>query len=926
MTLAVTPGTVCGVIMGPRRSVLFVLGALSALALWCAAPALALEPAGDGWYWQLPQPQGQILNAVAMPDATNAWAVGYGGAIVHSADGGASWSVQASTTTEPLAAVAFADAQHGCAVGGLFFESYIFGALDSVSSVILRTDDGGASWKIVAQPSKYPLTAVAFADAQTGWAVGKHGTILRTVDGGATWTAQVSGVTRPLWAVTFADARHGWAAGAEGLLLTTTDGGLTWSRIHGNGRFFWDECGSLAIDGAGTLWAAMGTLSMSGDFDRLLRSSDGGRHWRRVDLGWDYNMWSVVADGLRIAGVGPVDAEGMGDTSRVVLSTDGGQTWSTRVLGEGVELRGVALGGPQALCAVGGGTFWSADAGETWAGAGLPAGSVGSLDFVSPTEGWATGGGSYAALIGYFMSGGSAASVLHTADGASWQEQLSEPDRSFLDVDFVDAEHGWVVGTRGSIRYTADGGSTWTAQASGVSGYLLQVDAVDTADVWTVGIAWTREKTTPLLLRTTDGGDQWQQVSAPADCFPLVMSCLDTRDVWLAGVGEDGMELWHTVDAGATWTPAAMPGAQLKAVPLSLDFTDALHGWVVAEPVEGGQSVVLRTTDGGQTWTSVGEGVFTGNHFLSSVDFVDAEHGWVGGDRIFATSDGGATWTLQVDGLQMLAGLAAADQTHAWAGGDGGGILSTVDASGDTAAPTTLSEGARGWTRRATQIALTADDVGGSGVASTEYSLDGGAWQLYLAPFVFPAPSDHSGDGAHRLAYRSTDAGGLVGPVQSCVVRVDTVRPECKLRSGVIGRDGVLRIKGRIDDASTSYVDDFGIVVSRRGRTVVGSFWEGFRWPTGRWRLLRDSHMGFPGLTRGWYRVRLLAWDPAGNRQRVVGESRLLVKWRGGSSYPVPGAAPAIRRLVAPTRDASAPAWLPSDVRTVLERLAEHAR
>ena len=40
-----------------------------ALALCCAAPALALEPAGDGWYWQPPQPQGQLLNDVTFGDA-----------------------------------------------------------------------------------------------------------------------------------------------------------------------------------------------------------------------------------------------------------------------------------------------------------------------------------------------------------------------------------------------------------------------------------------------------------------------------------------------------------------------------------------------------------------------------------------------------------------------------------------------------------------------------------------------------------------------------------------------------------------------------------------------------------------------------------------------------------------------------------------
>jgi type 1 glutamine amidotransferase/regulation of enolase protein 1 (concanavalin A-like superfamily) len=45
-----------------------------------------------------------------------------------------------------------------------------------------------------------------------------------------------------------------------------------------------------------------------------------------------------------------------------------------------------------------------------------------------------------------------------------------------------------------------------------------------------------------------------------------------------------------------------------------------------------------------------------------------------------------------------------------------------------------------------------ADD--GSGVASVEYTLDSGAWTAYNGPFVVSAP------GAHRVAYRATDAAG----------------------------------------------------------------------------------------------------------------------------------------------------------------------
>ena len=782
------------------------------------------------------------------------------------------------------------------------------------------------TWHSSESPSRYPLTAVTFVDASAGWAVGKRGTILRTTDGGATWAAQRSGVRRSLWSVVFADDRRGWATGAGGLLLTTPDGGLTWRRIRGRGGFFWDECGSLAVDGAGALWAAMGTQSMSGEFDRLLRSVDGGHHWRKVDLGWDYNVWDVDAQGTRIAAAGPAD-EGSGyGTSRVVLSDDGGRTWRTRVVGQQVTLAGVAVGAPQAVCAVGHGTFWSADGGETWRGAGLPVPAAGSFDFVGAHEGWVTGGGGFLALFDVLFSesdDSAGGSVLHTTDGATWREQLSEPGTTFTDVDFADANHGWVVGSGGEIRHTGDGGATWTRQDVTTPGLLFQVEAAGAEVAWVSGFSFSRNEGHPLLLHTVDGGGQWMEAPPPADFFPLVMRCLGPEDVWLAGVDAMGSALRHTVDGGDTWTVSAVPEEAARNLPLGMDWTDAQHGWVVSEPFESGQSFVLKTADGGKSWSRVGADVFTADHVVTSVDFVDADHGWTGGDRIMTTSDGGATWRPQVE-LPWAATVVAFDRTHAWAGADGAGILSTVDASGDTAPPVTLSEGERGWTRSGTRIALAADDGAGAGVTSTEYSVGGGAWLPYAGALDFPAPSDHSGDGAHGIRYRSTDASGLVESIQSCVVRVDTVRPVCRLLPSKVGRDNVLRLRGRIDDASAAYIDEFTVTLSRRGREVFHGGWSGFRWPTGKWRTFRHQRFVMPfedRLTRGWYRVRLYAMDPAGNRQQFAGESRLLIKYRGGHTPSGGGSAQSARRFEAPGASAPTSSWLPPEVRRGFARL-----
>ena len=75
-----------------------------------------------------------------------------------------------------LAGVAFTDATHGWAVGD--------------GGTILATTDGGATWSAQSSGTTVDLGAVAFTDATHGWAVGDGGTILVTANGGATWSAQ----------------------------------------------------------------------------------------------------------------------------------------------------------------------------------------------------------------------------------------------------------------------------------------------------------------------------------------------------------------------------------------------------------------------------------------------------------------------------------------------------------------------------------------------------------------------------------------------------------------------------------------------------------------------------------------------------------------------------------------------------------------
>jgi hypothetical protein len=96
----------------------------------------------------------------------------------------------------------------------------------------------------------------------------------------------------------------------------------------------------------------------------------------------------------------------------------------------------------------------------------------------------------------------------------------------------------------------------------------------------------------------------------------------------------------------------------------------------------------------------------------------------------------------------------------------------------DATAPTTTlattpaaPQGQDGWFTTAPQVTLTGtDNAGGSGLASREYRIDGGAWTAYAAPFAAPA-------GSHTIEYRSTDAAGNTGTAASATVKVDTAAP-----------------------------------------------------------------------------------------------------------------------------------------------------
>jgi hypothetical protein len=132
-----------------------------------------------------------------------------------------------------------------------------------------------------------------------------------------------------------------------------------------------------------------------------------------------------------------------------------------------------------------------------------------------------------------------------------------------------------------------------------------------------------------------------------------------------------------------------------------------------------------------------------------------------------------------------------------------GADAASFEVSTDVLPPFTLVTGARpGWHRTAEHLTFDATDVG-MGVATTEYSLDGGTtWTPWAtgSTLTIGAPAGGSNDGAHAVHVRSTDKAGNVEPEQIVRVRIDTQAPVVRASAASVVRGRLATLRYRLDD------------------------------------------------------------------------------------------------------------------------------
>ena len=791
-----------------------VLGAV-AVALSSAGTARALVSTGGGpWYWQNPLPQGNRLFDVVFVDARNGWAVGQSGAIIHTSDGGETWTGQDSGTTWNLTRVSFSDTLNGWAIGRSELEQQ-----DLLwTKVLLHTTDGGQTWRRERLPGgqwPYTLADVCFIDAEHGWLLvttDYSAYLLRTRDGGATWEFQAPETFANLGGITFTDRQHGWAVGRWNV-FTTADGGATWTIAYHDTDMTHGFTTVTVLGDSGWVTGHDNTYAPI-----LLTSTDGGKSWAPVESPPDLVCAPSFVSATEGWGISSILTQG------IVHTTDGGVTWHsqyTPLYSDAYDFKQLlaqsiaAADGQHAWTVGAGGALLRTTDGGTWApvSSSAAAGSLSAVDFSDSTHGWA---------VGWSGPGGL---ILHTSDGGlTWGSQDSGTLHGLTSISFVDDMDGWVGIGDGdpsgrSLLHTTDGGATWDFVSNGQwfdGGGVSKVQFVDEDH------GWEMVNYSGLMARTTDGGASWQELDTGGMTGAFDFAFADANHGWLVGqasvdiTGAPIGKTAYTTDGGLTWTPDGLGHVDGEDYMAHLAVADLKHGFAC------GGHTIWRMTDGvhwqalelsAQVPALPAEATTARFTAVVAIDtdsaVVVARNGIV-----LRTDNGGATWFEQKSGLArqdlgpydapLLDGVTAVDPTHLWAVGGRGVILSTWSgASGvDTTPPvTSLPEGDGSWWPRAVFHLLAADDL--SGVASTRYRVDGGAW--------LPGADVRLAPGSHALAFSSTDLAGNVEIAVSRTVKVDLTPPV----TTATGADGTLWYDHDIDVTFTASDALSGVATTR---------------------------------------------------------------------------------------------------------------
>ena len=247
-----------------------------------------LQTTDGGQTWrQIPDQFKNKIRSVWFADPQQGWALTIDRNILHTNDGGASWTLQRKAGTvklklpgnrrepeiaqpEQIDQIRFIDALHGWAWGG--------GRKDEFSEqpgIMLTTVDGGGHWNEIPYPFDQNASEIFFLDAEHAWASTMGASFYKTGDGGLNWARIQTKLPEDVFrSIFFTSPNDGWVVGRSGRIAKTNDGGRTWRKMYEIKDEF--KMHDIFFSSRDRGWAV-------GDQGAILYTPDAGETW--IDIG-----------------------------------------------------------------------------------------------------------------------------------------------------------------------------------------------------------------------------------------------------------------------------------------------------------------------------------------------------------------------------------------------------------------------------------------------------------------------------------------------------------------------------------------------------------------------------------------------------------------------------------------------------------------
>ncbi|BBC31414.1 Oxidoreductase [Streptomyces graminofaciens] len=282
------------------------------------------------------------------------------------------------------------------------------------AGTVLRTTDGGASWRNVSPPGaqEVQFRDIEAFDARRAVVLaigeGEDSRVYRTDDGGATWTESFRNTDARAFydCLTFFDHRNGLAMSdpvdGKFRILSTKDGGRSWTVLPNDGMppspageaGFAASGQCLVASGPRDVWLATG----GGAHARVLHSADRGLTWTATDTpvpagdparGVFALAFRDRTHGLAVGGDYRAD---QASPDAAATTADGGRTWTRAIQPPPAYRSGVTWlphSRATALAVGPTGTDLTTDAGRTWRT--VDSGSYDTVDCAPDLGCWASG-------------------------------------------------------------------------------------------------------------------------------------------------------------------------------------------------------------------------------------------------------------------------------------------------------------------------------------------------------------------------------------------------------------------------------------------------------------------------------------------------------------------------------------------------------